>query len=154
MLEYYQRNIGKKVWLFDAKMRDVLVKDKVYDVVGVKNVPTKWGTTVPSFVLRNGNETKTVKYCEVVFLPDNSLPEEVKVSKYLSDNEVFASEVYFPFADEKELQVTINSGDWKHDHYRADWLMEQIGYEVQNEITIGETLEDNYDAIHTYSKIA
>lgn len=154
MLEYYQKNIGKKVWLFDAKVRDVLVKDKVYDVVGVKNVPTKWGTSVPSFLLRSGNETKTVTYCEVVFLPDNSLPEETKVSKYLSDNDVFASEVYFPFDDKKVLQVTINSGDWKHGHQRADWLMLEIGYEVQSEITIGNTLEDTYDAIHTYRKIA
>ena len=89
-----------------------------------------------------------------MFVPDDSLPEEAKVQKYLSDNDVFAEEVYYPYDDEKELQVTINNGDWKHGHARADWLMSEIGYEVQNEITIGSVLEDTYDAIHTYCKTA
>ena len=152
MLKYYQRFIGKKAWLFDKTVKTVLVKDKVYDVIGVEGEPTDWGTTVPVFVLRNGTDTEKCYPGRCVFLPDDSLPEEAKVQKYLSDNDVFAEEVYYPFDDEKELQVTINNGDWKHGHKRADWLMSEIGYEVQSEITIGSTLEDTYDAIHTYCK--
>jgi hypothetical protein len=153
MLEYYQRFIGKKCWLLDSNLN--LPKDKEFTVIGVEGKPTDWGTTLPVYVLRNGTETEKCYPGQCVFVPDNSLPEEEKVSRYLSDNEVYPEEVYFPFNDEKELNVTINHGDWKHSHNRADWLMEEIGYIVGNRISCGEeTDDDNFSAIHIYYKTA
>ena len=152
MLEnYYKRFIGKKAWLLDEKYN--LVTDKVYSVIGVEMVDNQWGTKSPKLLLRFGTETIKANPDFAIYTPDEALDEEARIARYLSDNDVFAEEVYFTFHDGKELSVTINNGDWKHSHNRADWLMGEIGYALLNRINCGEdTDDDNYSAIHIYVK--
>ena len=50
------------------------------------------------------------------------------------------------------LKIEINRGDWKHDHLRAEWIVENdMGINVkewENEVT-DEDGSDCYSAIHT-----
>lgn len=43
-------------------------------------------------------------------------------------------------------------GDWKHDHMRTRWLMEEIGYEQMFEVITEEDGSDFYTAIHYFEK--
>ena len=148
MYDFFMRNVGKKVWRFGEN--ETLLTDKVYEIVSVREKTSQWNTKYSVYVLRYGEELVEVVPNECVFVADDSLSEEDKVARYLSDNEIFTEEVYFP-NDENELHATIY-GDWKHSHKRADWLMEQIGYAFVNEIQVEDSEEDYYGAIHIYRK--
>lgn len=51
------------------------------------------------------------------------------------------------------VAVEINYGDWKHDHSRCDYIMQQNGYRLTDEIVTREDGSDCYDSIHYYVKI-
>lgn len=47
--------------------------------------------------------------------------------------------------------ITINWGDWKHDHMFCDYLMEQKGYVRIAEVVTEEDGSDAYSSVHRYA---
>ena len=50
------------------------------------------------------------------------------------------------------LSITIEWGDWKHDHGFADYLMQKMGYTLLSEQITEEDGSDCYSSIHIYKK--
>lgn len=48
------------------------------------------------------------------------------------------------------FSITIDYGDWKHDHGYCDFLMNLNGYRFVSKVVTREDGSDCYDAIHTY----
>lgn len=48
------------------------------------------------------------------------------------------------------IRVEISWGDWKHDHLRADWAMEEAGFTPIGQEITEEDGSDTYSAIHNY----
>jgi len=72
-----------------------------------------------------------------------------KAEKYLRDNKLWASvEPYWD--DLPVIEVEINWGDWKHDHARAKWLLEEVGIHFINTKVTEEDGSDCYSAIHRF----
>lgn len=77
-----------------------------------------------------------------------------KVDKVLRENNVWATEVYrsFDYFGAETLVIEISWGDWKHDHLRAKWVVEDVlGLNVVswNETVTEENGSDCYSATHT-----
>jgi len=73
-----------------------------------------------------------------------------EIQKYLKENDIYAevSEC------DNQVVVSIDWGDWKHDHKRCDYLMAKKNYLcVQEEIT-AEDGSDCYSADHYYEHLA
>ena len=70
------------------------------------------------------------------------------VEKTLSDAHIHA-EVYEHFGL-PVVCVLIEWGDWKHDHLRADYLVEQLGGNLIAKEVVEEDDSDSYSAIHNY----
>ena len=76
--------------------------------------------------------------------------EIAKIEKEVSDKGVYAD--VYQYADLPVVCVEINWGDWKHDHLRADWILEELGWNLfKTEIT-DEDGSDCYSAIRYYVK--
>lgn len=75
-----------------------------------------------------------------------TLTEEIKINDALAETCVNA--VY----EENGLIAVDITGDWKHDHLRAEMIMNMLGYgEVIKKIT-EEDGSDWYSAIHYFTK--
>lgn len=61
------------------------------------------------------------------------------VEKYMRDNELFC-DVYPYMNDMPIVIVSIRWGDWKHEHLRADWIMEE---QFEGTLMKTEVTEDN-----------
>ena len=48
------------------------------------------------------------------------------------------------------IEITIEWGDWKHDHAYCDMLMKEKGYELIGEYEIDEDGSDCYSSNHHY----
>ena len=77
--------------------------------------------------------------------------EMIKIEKHLAENGICA-EVYKAEHDD-EVCVEINDGDWKHEHLRCDYLMEQMDYMFLDSKVTEEDGSDTYSAIRTYFKM-
>lgn len=73
-----------------------------------------------------------------------------QIEKHLTENELWVEDVWY---NDLYYYVHISWGDWKHEHLRCDYLMEQIGYECTGTITTEEDGGDCYSAIHKYVKV-
>ena len=72
-----------------------------------------------------------------------------KVEKKLNDDMIWAC--VFPHGhDMPVIDVEINWGDWKHDHWRARYLIEQMGYIHLNTVVTEEDGSDCYSAVHRF----
>ena len=68
----------------------------------------------------------------------------------LMDGENISAEVY-QYMDLPVIAVDIRWGDWKHDHLRADYLMEErTGFPKVNQKVTEEDGSDCYSATHYY----
>ena len=72
-----------------------------------------------------------------------------KVEKYLRDNKLWAS-VEPCWDDLPVIEVDINWGDWKHEHLRAKWLLEEVGIHFINTKVTEENGSDCYSARHRF----
>ena len=71
-------------------------------------------------------------------------------AKVLADNGLNYS---FGWNKNNEFEVEVHDGDWKHDHIRLNWVMQNNGYELVRETHIGPATDgDWYSAIHTFRK--
>ena len=147
-----EKVIGKKVYKVDevtiSELRTIRVMrtDKVFTIKGYKDYDES-NDYCPHYILDNGEEIRSFN---AVFVPDYSLPEADMINKFLSDNELFAEDVYTN--GEGYTAVSISWGDWKHEHGWCDVLMEYISYEKVTESVTEENGSDCYSSIHYYHK--
>ena len=75
-----------------------------------------------------------------------------KLRQYLLDNHIIGETNW----DEKTFMITIYNGDWKHDHWRCDYLVEEFAKQndiafIQGAVVVTEEDgSDCYSAIHNY----
>ena len=82
----------------------------------------------------NERYEKRMKYCEKAREALKELYCDVEPAMFGSDDVI----------------VEIHWGDWKHSHLRADWLMEQAGFEFCGENVTEEDGSDCYSAMRFY----
>lgn len=75
--------------------------------------------------------------------------ETYEIESMLRDKGVW-SHVYNDF---DEIVVEIRWGDWKHDHLRTKFIMDELGYRQVSEEVTEEDGSDTYSSIHRYSKV-
>lgn len=79
----------------------------------------------------------------------NTTPRELlKAEEILRSNNIWA-EVEHSHTD-RTVIVTILWGDWKHDHARARYLLEQDGFEEYSSMVTEEDGSDCYSAVHFF----
>ena len=76
--------------------------------------------------------------------------EEEKLNKMFKDAKTYYD---YDFLNENTVEVTINHGDWKHDHIFCDRMMRAAGYTLITEHTTEESQDDTYSSIHMYRKV-
>ena len=80
-----------------------------------------------------------------------SYEDEIEVDNILMENKLHAS-VYVSKLENK-LFVEINWGDWKHEHLRCRYILENNGYVQINEQETEENGTDCYSSIHSFMKL-
>lgn len=55
--------------------------------------------------------------------------------------------------DKNVIGIHISWGDWKHDHWRCDEVMNELGYELKNYKITEENGSDCFSADRFYKKI-
>jgi len=72
-----------------------------------------------------------------------------RIDDYLRKNGMYAD--VRPYWDDLPVvDVEIHWGDWKHEHLRTKWLMEEIGVQLIQTIVTEENGSDCYSAIHQF----
>ena len=145
--------IGKKVYeLVATKYTCTINTNKIYEIVKMLDYHES-NDYCRHYILKGENgEEKEVREFNVVVVPDNSLDEDYMIAKYLSDNELRA-EVY-PECEGKVIAVSIDWGDWKHEHGYCKNLMGYLGYTEMGSRVTEENGSDCYSAIHYFYKVA
>ena len=81
---------------------------------------------------------------------DNKVYKKIEViNKLLEDNNFWADT--YPYHDLPVVCVEISKGDWKHDHWRCDEILEEAGFVKMSEKTIWENGSDCYSSIHYFA---
>lgn len=76
--------------------------------------------------------------------------------RYLEDNGIYPSYIRTEYDDINEVEhtvVSIDWGDWKHEHLRCKYLMLDAGYGCDGTVTTNEDGSDCYSADHYYYKL-
>lgn len=69
--------------------------------------------------------------------------------KYFSENKLYVTSVY---NNKGIIEITIEDGDWKHEHLYCEHLMREIGYRKISEEIIDDNGSDTYSSKHYYVK--
>jgi hypothetical protein len=73
-----------------------------------------------------------------------------KVETLMRENKVYSYELDFDLDNDRLVYIELEWGDWKHDHLRLEWLMEENDFRQIGEVTTEEDGSDCYSAIHTF----
>ena len=73
-----------------------------------------------------------------------------EIETYLNDNDMYPDSIYEN--EGNNIEIEINDGDWKHDHFRCQFLMTKLGYKQLDVMMTEESDSDCYSAIHIYVK--
>ena len=73
-----------------------------------------------------------------------------KVETLLRENKVYSYELDFDLDNDRLVYIELEWGDWKHDHLRLRWLMEENDFKQFGEEVTEEDDSDCYSAIHTF----
>lgn len=73
-----------------------------------------------------------------------------EIEKALRNGGVWNCEI-FPDSDFRDVIVEIYDGDWKHEHLRAVWIIEELGGEHLGEWLLEDSDSDCYSAGHRFS---
>ena len=146
--------IGKEVWVLQERNSVWLpIKEKVWKVKEYID----WGDArlngdyCPHLILEDSlGNTKDIREWEVVVIPNTKLPEADMVNNYLSDNGLYSDDI--SQFNEGALSVSIDWGDYKHEHGYLRCLMNYIGYDEIREALTAENGSDCYSAIHYFFK--
>jgi len=142
--------IGKKVNLVEGYgFCSRKMTDEVCEVVRVKDYKESNDWCL-HFIVKGADGTeKEIREVDCVFSPNNDKDEDSRIYNFLKDNGVYA-DVW------KEngvaIVVSIEWGDWKHEHLWARDLMSYLGYvEIGSKVT-EEDGSDCYSAERYYLK--
>lgn len=104
------------------------------------------------YILKGEDGTeKEIREFDCVFIPDTSKDEIQMLSNYLGDNGLYV-DVNRYSTEVPAIVVSIEWGDWKHEHGWCNDLMGYLGYvEIGNQVT-EENGSDCYSAEHYYLK--
>lgn len=72
-----------------------------------------------------------------------------QVYETLKSNNVYPESVH-QYRTIPVVVVEISWGDWKHEHWRADWLIEELGGTLVRTDVTEEDGSDCYSATHYY----
>lgn len=72
-----------------------------------------------------------------------------KINQTLKDHDIWHES---GLAAKNAVAITIEWGDWKHDHGFVDYLMKKMGYILVCEQITEEDGSDCYSSIHIYKK--
>lgn len=144
---YNEKKIGKKAWLLNGTVFNGLhLDDKTeYTINAVKSA--KESNDFCKHIILQDKDGKLIEVQEynVIITPSNG------IEQYLSDNDCSVADVSNSSAN--KVAVTIEWGDWKHDHFWCGDLMGYIGYEQTKSKVTEEDGSDCYSAIHYFRKI-
>ena len=76
---------------------------------------------------------------------------EKKIYELMTENHIMGEVV--DYNDQmRMIAVEIHWGDWKHEHWRMDWLMKENFTDLRSihEVTTEDNGSDCYSAIHYY----
>ena len=78
-------------------------------------------------------------------------PEQLLIEHWFAqeDSSHIIDEIWM---ENNEVHIEIYWGDWKHDHWRCQYLMEKFGYRQKSEVITEEDGSDTYSAHHVYIK--
>lgn len=126
--------------------------DHIYEVVRVIGWDEVKNDYCRHFIIKGEDgEEKEIREFECVIVPDRTKEETDMLYHYLSDNGVYA-EVFHYSKNIPVVVVSIEWGDWKHEHGWCNNLMHYLGYtEIGNQVT-DENGSDCYSADHYYIK--
>lgn len=71
------------------------------------------------------------------------------IDKILNEYDVWAD--VYPHHTLPVVCVEINKGDWKHNHWRCDEILEEYGYVKMSEKTTWDDGSDCYSSIHYFA---
>jgi hypothetical protein len=76
---------------------------------------------------------------------------EKKIDELMKENHIMG-EVVEEREDRNMIGVEVIWGDWKHEHLKLDWLMEENFPDLRRKyaVTTEDNGTDNYSAIHYY----
>ena len=144
---YNDKKIGKKAWLLNGTVFNGLhLDDKTeYTIKAVKSA--KESNDFCEHIILEDKDGKLIEVQEynVIITPSNG------IEQYLFDNDCSVAGVSNSSAN--KVAVTIEWGDWKHDHFWCADLMGYIGYEETKSKVTEEDGSDCYSAIHYFRKI-
>ena len=150
---YGENPIGKKVNLLEkVGICDWKMNDAVYEIVSVIPWSQELNDYYQHYIVKGADgKEQEVREAECVFSPDFTKESvEETIHKYLDDDGVWA-EVYTKFGG-AAIVVSIEWGDWKHQHLWVRDLMEYIGFAEVSEVVTEEDGSDCYSAEHTFIK--
>ena len=74
-----------------------------------------------------------------------------KIEQVMQENHIYGEVGLFaPDLPFNVYEITISWGDWKHDHWRLDHLIEKIGGTHTGTVVTEEDGSDCYSAVHYY----
>lgn len=150
--------IGKQVWKLEEKgFACVCNKDKTYMVVAVVEpkhalpdgrINEDWCNHL---IIFDGTTQQDVREYMAVVTPDASIKDlACRLNQYLNDNGLYFDDCS-TYSD-GSVSVSIEWGDWKHEHGYLDVLMGYIGYGKDDEDVTDENGSDCYSSVHSFSK--
>lgn len=79
---------------------------------------------------------------------------EILVAKII-EKTLYNEKLYVDYVEYNNgiVDIHISWGDWKHEHLRCDYIMEQLGYTCFSESVTEEDGSDCYSALHRYKKV-
>lgn len=78
------------------------------------------------------------------------MEELIKIRKVLEENNLHFSPMTDIYVGLRVVSIEVIDGDWKHDHWALDRVLNENGYKCIKEITIGESEDDYYSSKHCY----
>lgn len=145
--------IGRKVNLLEkVSACSYNMGEEVCEIVNVIPWSQELNDWCEHYIVKKPDGTEVeVRECDCVFSPKADKPADYMAHDFLNDNGVWA-EVY-PFHGTSALVVSIEWGDWRHQHLWARDLMSYLGYEeIGNRVT-EEDGSDCYSAEHYFLKV-
>ena len=150
--------IGKRVFRLIEKTYTLEPEENkpLYTIKGI----VKYGETLPNgethkewynllFIEDEQGNTLEIPQYQAVVAPDQSLDVDYRLHKYLNDNGLYA-DVYADNSFHGMVTVSIEWGDWKHEHGWCRDLMGYLGYEEVSCEVAEENGSDCYSADHKF----
>ena len=70
------------------------------------------------------------------------------INRIFKENNLYYA--YFILDTDEIVGITIEDGDWKHDHIRLNYIMLKNNYKLIKEEKIGTSDEDSYSSTHYF----